>query len=171
MRTVFLLLGLFACFSLNAQDKVFPDDYLGVYKGDLVITSSKGKQSLPMEFHLKATDSTDLYSYKFIVLVNNKPSEKNYTLKVKDKSKGEFLIDENNGIVLNANYIDNTLYSVFDVESSLITTTETFYENKMEFKIVYSDMTDKTSSDNGGDAVNVTNYPVTVIQKAILTKQ
>ena len=171
MKTLALLFSLCTCFILNAQDKVFPDDYLGVYKGDLVITSSKGKQSLPMEFHLEVTDSTDLYTYKFIVLVNNKSSEKNYTLKVKDKSKGEFLIDENNGIVLSANYIGDTLYSVFDVESSLITTTETFYDDKMVFKIVYSDMTDKTSNDNGADAVKVTNYPVTVIQKAILTKQ
>ncbi|MBF4984630.1 hypothetical protein FNJ87_09920, partial [Nonlabens mediterrranea] len=32
-------------------DKVFPQDFLGAYKGELNITTSRGKESIPMEFH------------------------------------------------------------------------------------------------------------------------
>ncbi|WP_298754314.1 hypothetical protein [uncultured Psychroserpens sp.] len=171
MRGLLFFVILLVGTSTFAQDKVFPNDYLGVYQGDLVITNPQGKQTIPMEFHFKDTDSLDVFTYKLVYLVNDKPVEKDYILRVKNKSKGEFLIDENNGIILSANYIDNTLYSVFEVQNSLLTTTETFYDDKMEFKIVFSNMNDKTNIEGSEDTPQVTNYPVTVIQKAILTKQ
>jgi len=35
----------------------FPESYFGKYKGDLIITTDKGDQKIPIEFHLLATDS------------------------------------------------------------------------------------------------------------------
>ncbi|SDR83291.1 hypothetical protein SAMN04515667_0787 [Formosa sp. Hel1_31_208] len=171
MRVLTTVLVLLICFSVQGQDKVFPDDYVGVYKGDLVIINENGQQNVGMEFHLQATDSIHTFDYKLVYASGSKPMEKVYKLIIKDRSKGEFMVDENNGILLNANYFNNTLYSVFQVRNSLITTTETFYEDRMEFKIVFSNMSDNVIVDGEENTVQVTNYPVSVIQKAVLIKQ
>ncbi|WP_299520926.1 hypothetical protein [Winogradskyella sp.] len=158
----------------NAQEDValnFPNDVLGSYKGDLVIRNPKGTQSIGMEFNLHATDSIGYYDYQLVYIADGKRQERNYNLIVKDAEKGEYLIDENNGIVLGANFYDNTLYSVFEVESSLLTTIETFYKDRMEFKIIFSNLKEKTTNESSEDTPEVSVYPVTVVQKAILMKQ
>jgi len=161
-------------FKAYAQEQTtlnFPDDVLGNYKGDLVIKNAKGTQTIGMEFNLHATDSTGYYTYQLVYIADGKRQERNYNLIVKDKDKGEFLIDENNGIVLGANVIDNTLYSVFEVNTSLLTTIETFYDDRMEFKIIFSNLKNKTVSERTEDTPEVSAYPVTVVQKATLKKE
>ncbi|WP_397364462.1 hypothetical protein [Olleya sp. R77988] len=171
MKQLLLSLFILGFISAKAQDKIFPDDFLGVYKGDLEITNAKGKQSVGMEFHLTATDLVDVYNYVLVYMINGEPSPRNYTLKVKDKSKGEFVIDENNGIILNAKLVDNTLYSVFEVSENLLITTERFFDDKMEFEIIFSGKDAKLVNEGNEETPMVTSYPVTVTQKAILIKQ
>ena len=172
MKRLQLLLALLLCFSAKAQDKVFPEDYFGIYKGDLEITNAKGKQSIGMEFHLMASDSVDTYIYKIVYIMDGKRNDRNYTLKAINKNKGAFAIDENNGILLNAKYIDNTLYSVFEVQKNLLITTERFYADKMIFEIVFSGKNlEEKSGGETEEIPEVTSYPVTVTQKATLIKQ
>lgn len=171
MKHILLLLALSACLSAEAQDKIFPEDYFGTYKGDLEITNAKGKQTIGMEFHLNATDSVDTYQYKIVYIFGGKRNDRNYTLKAINKEKGEFAVDENNGILLSAKYIDNTLYSVFEVQKNLLITTERFFDDKMIFEIIFSGK-DKEEKSGGTseDIPEVISYPVTVTQKATLLK-
>ena len=41
MKRFLLILILFGSISAKAQEKTFPDDFLGIYKGDLVITNNE----------------------------------------------------------------------------------------------------------------------------------
>mgnify|MGYP003679754299 FL=1 len=52
-----IIFCLFFSASAISQDKSidFPDDFFGIYKGNLHISSEKGNQNIPMEFHLLAT--------------------------------------------------------------------------------------------------------------------
>ncbi len=81
--------------NISSEEKnktlIFPNDYTGIYKGTLFIKTLKGKQEIPMEYHLKKTDSSHKYEYSLIY--NNQP--RNYTLVIKDQKKGLFNIDEN----------------------------------------------------------------------------
>jgi hypothetical protein len=124
-----------------------------------------------MEFHLTATDTIDSYNYVLVYMIKGEASPRNYTLKVKDKAKGEFIIDENNGILLNAKLFDNKLYSVFEVQGNLLITTERFYDDKMEFEIIFSGKDAKLISEGNEETPAVTSYPVLVSQKATLLKQ
>lgn len=172
MKGLSFLIVLLFCFSAKAQDKVFPEDYFGIYKGDLEITNARGKQTIGMEFHLMATDSVDTYTYKIVYIAEGKRNDRNYTLKAIDKEKGAFAVDENNGILLSAKYIDNTLYSVFEVQKNLLITTERFYEDKMIFEIVFSGKNLEEKSGGLSEEIpEVISYPVTVTQKATLIKQ
>lgn len=167
---LFYILLLLSFYS-KAQIKNFPDDFLGIYKGELQITNVKGKQSIAMEFHLTATDTAGVYNYVLVYMVEGELSPRNYTLKTINKDKGEYVIDENNGIILEAKLIDNTLYNVFEVDDNLLMTTEFFFDDYMIFEIVFSEKKEKKVMEGNEETPHVISYPVTVTQKAKLMRQ
>lgn len=173
MKLIFTLLIVVISFSAKAQDGTltFPDSYFGIYKGDLEITNANGKQSIGMEFHLAATDSVGVYTYKIVYIFDGKRNDRNYTLKTIDKEKGEYVVDENNGIILGAKLVDNVLHNVFEVGGNLLMTTEAFFPDYMTFEIVFSGKNAKTITEATEDGTQVISYPITVTQKAKLLKQ
>lgn len=173
MKYIFLLLSIGITQLIFSQEiKQFPDDYLGIYKGTLHITSSKGNQDLEMEFHLKATEEKEKYQYTIVYIVDGNRQERKYHLLVKDKEKGIFEVDENNGIVLTAQFFNGVLYSMFEVQGNLLTTTERFYEDKMDFEITFANKKQKVVSGGTSEEIpEVVSYPITVVQRAILYKQ
>ncbi|MEM1001316.1 MAG: hypothetical protein AAGH46_01555 [Bacteroidota bacterium] len=168
----FIIGILFFQSGIIAQNKVnFPEDYYGSYKGDLVIMNAKGKQTIPMEFHLRSTDTVGTYVYQLVYISNGNREVRDYKLIEKDKTKGEYVVDENNGILLEATAIGNKLMSVFEVQNSLLMTTETFYEDHMLFEIVFARTDNKSQSGNVGNTIpEVTSFPVSVYQSAKLKK-
>lgn len=169
---MFLFSLLLAFNSYSQKDSLrFPQDFYGIYKGDLKITNSKGTQTIRMEFHLNKTDSIGKYQYTLVYIMDGNRQERLYNLIEKNASKGEYVVDENNGIFLDAKVVDNTLYSLFEVQGNLLTTTERFYEDHMIFEITFANTEQKqTSATEGENATEVLSYPVSVVQKAYLKK-
>jgi hypothetical protein len=174
MKVYLALFFVMTSLSMSSQNDSlqFPQDFYGIYKGDLNIINAKGKQKIDMEFHLNATDSTGKYQYTLVYIMNGERQERKYNLIEKDVAKGEYIIDENNGILLNAKFLDGTLYAMFEVQNNLITTTERFYVDSMDFEITFTDTKLKTiSGTEGEDAVEVNSYPIGGVQKAHLLKE
>ncbi|CAM1373345.1 hypothetical protein [Tenacibaculum xiamenense] len=161
-------IAILTVFTISAQNSTnFPDDYLGIYKGDLVINSTGKTQKIPMEFHLLKTKDEGKYQYKLVY--NGQP--RNYTLVVKDKEKGLFEVDENNGIVLPIKFVSNTLYSFFEVQENLLTTRLAFDNETVDFEILFTKSKNKTTTGKGTKEIPfVYGYPVTVTQRALLKK-
>lgn len=150
----------------------FPEDFYGIYKGDLLMTTSKGNRTIGMEFHLNPTDSIGKYQYMLVYIMNGDRQERKYNLITKDASKGEYVVDENNGILLDAKLVDNTIYSMFEVNESIITTTERFHKDSMDFEITFTDKKQKViSGTEGEEPTEVISYPIGGRQKAHLVKQ
>ena len=173
-----ILLLLFVSYATAQEVKTendslqFPEDCFGIYKGDLQMTTSKGNKTIGMEFHLNPTDSIGKYQYMLVYIVDGNRQERKYNLITKDASKGEYIVDENNGILLDAKLVDNTIYSMFEVNESIITTTERFYKNAMDFEIAFADKKQKvTSGTKDEDATQVISYPIGGRQIAHLIKQ
>lgn len=167
---------LFTCISIitMAQNntKQFPEDFFGTYKGDLEIINPQGKQTIQMEFQLKPTDIAGTYDYIIVYIVEEKRQERNYILLEKDKAKGLYQVDENNGILLDVKCIGNTLFSMFEVQGNILTTTERFYEDAMDFEITFASKQNSNASKTTDEtSINVTSYPITVFQKGNLIKQ
>ncbi|TYA53003.1 hypothetical protein [Formosa maritima] len=174
MKSLWLFMFLVASFSTNAQtDSLqFPQDFYGIYKGDLYIVNMRGRQTIQMEFHLNKTDSIGKYQYMLVYIMNGERQERKYNLIEKDASKGEYIVDENNGILLDAKLIDNTMYSMFEVQDNILTTTERFYKEAMDFEITVTNKTQKViTGTEVEDATEVVSYPVFAVQKAHLIKQ
>lgn len=148
-------------------EKNFPEDYLGIYKGELDITTSNGLNSIPMEFHLNATEDTENFEYK--IFYGKERSERAYNLK-RTHNPNLFLVDENNGIILETAYANKTLFSTYEVMGNLLNCTEVFHDDHMEFMITMSRVQD-TSQTGNAESAFVTNYPISVMQKAVLYKQ
>jgi len=125
-----------------------------------------------MEFHLNKTDSIGKYNYVLVYGENEKRQERKYYLIEKDAEKGNYVVDEDNGIFIDAKVLENKLYCLFEVEQSLLTTFITFEKNHLLFEIVYSNTSKKEESGGQNDSIpKVTSYPLHVIQKAKLLKQ
>ena len=149
----------------------FPKAYFGVYKGNLEIHTVNGSNTLPMEFHLLPTTHKDEYQYTIVYINNGNRQERLYTLKTKDASKGLYVVDENNGILLDAKVLGNKLFSMFEVQGSLLTTQLTFEDDHMIFEITFSRKETANKSGTTDDsAIEVLSYPITTIQKGILKK-
>lgn len=146
----------------------FPEDFLGIYKGDLKITSNSGERLIPMEFQLQNSDSTGLFKYSIHYDVENQEPRR-YNLK-RTSNPNIYLVDENNGIVLESAYANHTLYSTYEAAGNLLNSTQIFYQDRMEFMIALSKVRDTIITGSQESAL-VKNYPFTVMQRATLFKQ
>lgn len=177
MKQLFLGFILSAtCFSvLNAQEgsnSVFPDDFFGIYSGTLKISSRNGNQELPMEFHLQPTDTLGKYSYKLIYIPEGNRMERAYHLIEQNKEAGEYIVDENNGIILDDKVVDQKMYAIFEVNDALLTTFITFEADHVLFEIVAANTTQKrTTYAENEEGTEVISYPVSTVQRAVLQKQ
>ncbi|MGK0386527.1 MAG: hypothetical protein ACI849_001144 [Patiriisocius sp.] len=173
MRDYLLYFFLFTSVA-TAQDiqHNFPDDFFGNYTGILHIHNDKGTTELPMEFYLQPTDSVGSYQYTLVYGEGEQRQERLYTLKEKNKDKGEYIVDENNSIILDDKVIGNRMYALFEVGGSLLTTFITFEKDHMIFEIVYLDTSKKNITGGTSEEIpEVISYPILVVQRAVLKKQ
>ena len=169
---IFLCMSFSSLFSQEEAQVNFPDDFFGIYTGHLEIRSSGGNQSLEMEFHMLPTDTLGKYQYKLVYIVKGDRQERSYFLLEKNKEAGEYVVDENNGIILHDKVIDNKMYALFEVGDNLLTTFITFEKTQMIFEIAVTNTTKKqiTYADNE-EKTEVISYPISTVQRAVLQKQ
>ena len=166
------VMGFAPLLSQDTDPQQFPDDFFGIYTGKLDISSKNGKQAIDMEFHLRPTDSTGRHEYKLVYIVNGDRQERDYTLIEQDKAAGEYIVDENNGIILDDKVVGNRMYALFEVNGTLLTTFITFGADHMVFEIVAANIKDKRITYPDEDpTTEVISYPVSTVQRAILQKQ
>ena len=176
MKHFFTLIITFLCFQFSFgqenNNESFPENYFGIYKGELQIYGKNATRTFPMEFHLLPSDSTGVYKYMLVYGSGDVTEYRKYALIEKDKEKGIYLLDELNGIQLDSRVVDNKMYFLFQVNDSLLTTFVTFESDHLNFEIIATDIKNKNVS--GGqdeETPEVFSYPIGVIQKAILIKQ
>ncbi|WP_046756335.1 hypothetical protein [Kordia jejudonensis] len=148
----------------------FPKEYIGTYAGNLNIADASGVlQNVPMELSIKPTEDPKKFDYTLSYIVAKKKDERKYTLIVVDHEKGIFDLDENNGVVLRANYMRQTLFSTFEVNNRILNSSVEFKnDGRIFFTIIVTEKADPRKT--GGEKLSVTSYNVVVIQKAALRK-
>ena len=162
-----LLILLFACGSGVSQ---INDAWLGIWKGELVILNDAGTDkmsSVHMELHISKTDSVNIYNWRIIYRDSSKEDRK-YLLRIVDKSKGKYIIDEKDGIMLEANLFESTLVSRFEVTGTLLDVSYKLDDDKIVFEVITSQLKPTSTTKSNVDQVEVNSYTVTNIQKAYL---
>ena len=149
----------------------FPATWTGIWKGDLDIYSNGKKgRTLPMTLTILPQGDSIQWSIQYDTM-DTRP----YTLKLVDKEKGIYLVDEHNTIKLETYLFGNKLLSQYTVMGNQITIMEEKRRNSIIFEVMMSK--DAPVSTTGGQKVNgedipeVKTYPVRIYQKAVLTKK
>lgn len=167
---IFFTINSFVSFSQNS----FPDSWVGNYAGELEIY---GKDEIRMKALMKLeiqpkTDS--VYTWHLIYEMNGVEDRRMYELKVIDKEKGHYLIDEKNTILIDGYYYLNRFSSMFEVMGSYIITAYTKEEDALIFEIIAGTAKNPRVSGNqkheGQDIPEVKSYPINGRQKAVLKR-
>lgn len=119
-KWLFLLLGSLPVLA-NAQSPSFPKDFTGNWKGELqwFKTGNPLPQKVSMELRIQPADSSNKYTWNLIygsATQDNRP----YFLLPKDSSGIHWVVDENNGIVLDQYWVGNKLCGMFTVMNATI---------------------------------------------------
>lgn len=149
----------------------FPNAWVGKWSGMLEIRKAGATvMNIPMQLHIFPSDSANCWQWK-IIYMGEKTDERDYKLIRKKDAKAEYILDENNSIVLDFLFDKNTFYSIFSVAGNLLYTTYTLKGKIIDFNIVV--VNEKKSNKSGGSSVEipeVTSYSVLVTQHAILKR-
>lgn len=156
-----LLLGLGN--TIMAQSGSFPEKCTGVWQGYLMIyADGRIKDSVESRLTVeKLKDSSWIWRTEY---AGKEPIVKDYVLRLCETSTGHYIIDEQDGIKLDARLVGNALFSMFEVDGKVLTSTYRWSKEQIVFEITFG-----VPSDQDTDS-EVKNYTVSTVQRAVLKK-
>ena len=147
--------------SLHSQE-LFPNKCIGNWKGMMhIYHEGKLKDSVEIRL-LVARLSDSSWTWKTDYISDKFPMTKNYTFRLINKDKNQFVTDEGGGILLNENVFGNKAYSVFETHDVLLTSTYEIRGDELLFEV--------TSSKKNKIIDEVVNHPISNIQKVTFKK-
>jgi len=167
-----ILLSVFIYLSVAGQSSSFPQSWVGNWKGELqwYKTGATGPQKVNMELHIQPGDSAGNYTWQLIygsAAEDNRP----YLLRPKDESKGHWVIDELNGIVLDQYWVGNKFCGAFTVMNNTIVNNYWLENDKLMVEF-YSFGAKPIITTGAGtkDSPYVDSYGMGSYQKAVLQR-
>ena len=151
----------------------FPQNLIGHWTGELEWSPvGKPVQKVHMELHiLPSKDSAGQYTWNLIygtAGADNRP----YVLKAVDSSKGHWVIDERNGIVLDQFWIGNRLIGSFSVGEVTIVNSYWLKNQELELEFISYDRKPLLTTGHGTeDSPKVDSYSIRSYQKATLKRK
>jgi len=178
---VLLILMMIACKSSPAEEGLiplyqFPEDWLGKWEGDLKIFNKEGvNMELTMALDLEEMESDSLYQWTLKYISEERTDERKYFLKKGYDHENHWIVDEDNGILLDGYVLSNCLYVLFEVGNNRIQTSYTLEGNEMIFENLVSAVEKiRTSGDIMKDSITippVNSFVVSGLQRSILKKK
>lgn len=157
----------------TARAQNIPKEFIGHWEGELqwFQVGKKDPQKVKMQLIIQPADTAAQYTWQIIY---GEKSEDNrpYLLKPVDTSKGHWVIDERNGILIDQYWIGNRFTSNFTVQSSTIL--NSYWMEGNELIAEFYSISSKPITTSGGtseDIPTVNSYAAKAYQKAILKKR
>jgi hypothetical protein len=123
-----------------------------------------------MQLRIQPTDSANQYSWQIIYGDDNKDNRP-YILKSVDTAKGHWIIDENDGIVLESYVHGNCIHGAFTVQDNTIVDNYCVEGNTMQVEFFSIKLGDKKQSGKGiAETPFVDSYKISSYQTAVLIK-
>lgn len=131
MRHMLLIAFLLASLLGNAQ---FPQTWIGSYSGTMYLSGANGVyDSLNIELHIQPIENSPSWTYKMLYKsARFGESSKNYVI-LKDSTG--YLMDEQNGILIEMMYSNNVFYEFFEVNEMYFACTMRKMEKGILFEI------------------------------------
>lgn len=172
---IFLLLFPISLASQKIAD--FPADFLGVWMGDLAIFTPQGQaQSVPMQLHiLPINDST--YTYTIIYGEDVEKGKRDYLLRKGKEGPHHWIVDEQDGILLDNFYLGGVLHGPFSVNGTLLFSRLSLEGKKLAYAIssgsetAYRNSRASAGQDEEATSYEVAAFEVRNFQKASLKRK
>ncbi len=175
MKCITIFISILISLGCAAQKNSFPKTWEGDWKGELnwYKTGIKEPQKVNMELRIHAIatpDSLNSWTWQIIygsAAEDNRP----YKLMPKDTTGIHWVIDENNGIILDQYWVADKFSGAFTVQNSTIINNFWIEEKKLIVEF-YSISAKPVSTTGQGtdDSPSVMSYKVGSYQKAILER-
>ena len=155
----------------SARDPAFPDAWLGTWRGTVTASNAQGVRStFEMQLTIQRTEDPSRLIWQTIYEGQAGRQVRDYELVVRNSARGEYAIDEKNGIVLEARLLGGALYNWFKIRGARLLVRKQLHDagtehERLSFEIVTS--SDAATRQTGRDT---TNYPVTSVQRAELRR-
>ena len=163
----------FISLSAAAQSNSFPQSWTGNWKGELqwYKTGRIEPQKVSMELRIQPCDSGSNYTWQIIygsATEDNRP----YILAKKDTTGTHWVIDENNGIVLDQFWVGNKFCGAFTVMGNTIVNNYWIEDDKLMIEFYSIAAKPITTTGNGTEeSPKVDSYKIGSYQKAVLLRQ
>lgn len=165
---LFIMLLSSASFSQN-KNAFIESEWLGNWKGKLLIISAGKSSEVNMYLSISKTDTPYKYSWKTAYGEGASKLEKNYFMIAEDNENGKWVLDEDNTILIDFFFGDNQFNSYFETQNILLSSRYELKNSKIYCEVLSAQ---KSKSKTTGSGKNeVISYPVYVIQKAELTRE
>jgi len=181
--TFFILLLTYSCvskktFNQEAEDAriesiSFPEDWTGLWKGDLKIYSGLGLQDqLKMELIIEPIVNSENFTFTIVYDTGLDLTKRNYELIVVDKDQGLFLVDEKNTIMIESYFMGGKWFQRFEVAGNMLICTIEMQNKNLVWEITSgkSEKISTSGDENIEGILPVNTYPFGVYQRAVLTK-
>lgn len=159
--------------SLNsmAQEGAFPKPFIGNWKGQLQwLVAGKPAQTFTMQLKIQPTDSANQFTWQIIYGDDNKDNRP-YFLKPIDTSKGHWVVDERDGIVLDSYVHGNSIHGAFTVQGNTIVDNYRVENDTMFVEFFSIKLNDKNTTGKGTEETPyVDSYRMGGYQIGILTR-
>jgi hypothetical protein len=151
----------------------FPQDWLGHWVGELSWYSANkpGVQKVKVQLIIQPADTTGHYTWQ-LIYGEKQEDNRPYVLKPVDASKGHWVVDERNGILLDQYSIGNVAVGAFSIQGATIMNSYQLEKDRMIME--FHSMLSQPIRQSGGGSTGVPptdSYKVTSFQKAILKRK
>lgn len=141
----------------------FPEKCLGTWEGMLMIyQQGQLRDSVKVIFTIAKTDEPDRWTWKKEYISEKFPLVKDYQLVLKDAEKGQYVTDEGNDILLTDYLFGDKLYSAFETEGILLTSTYELRGEELIFEV--------TSGKKLTEDQEVNTFSVSSMQRVVFTR-
>lgn len=172
-KFLFLFFQFFLIVAFGQNNTSFPDSWIGKWKGKMEIITPKGTmQTVPMELHISKGDSVDKWNWTIVyVAKKDSPDVRKYVIISKDKSKGHYIMDERNGILMDSYFIGGEFFCDFEVEGTRLLTVDRMEGKRLISTIIYGPI--EAIATTGGtdkDTPPVKSFAIKGIQRCVMKR-
>lgn len=163
-QSIFLLLSCVIFSAPTFAQKSFPEQCLGEWEGIMYIYSQGSLvDSVATSFNVARTEDPHTFTWVTSYHSPTQPMVKDYKLKLLDAEKKLYAVDEGGGIALHSYLFNNKLYSVFETQGILLTSSYELIGDDLIFEV--------TSGTNLEPGKAVMNYSVRNLQRVVFRKR
>lgn len=174
MKSLSLIFAILMSFSGLSQS--FPSDWMGKYSGDMLIGNiNRDTDTISVLFEMNNLIEDSVWTYKMTFNSEQWGTVvKDYKIAVtKIGDNKRFVLDENNGIVMELTFMDGTFYGMYEVMGVMYISTMKYDEGELYFDLfgAPTNTPTVTSAGEGDEKVEATSYRVTLHQTVKLTRE